>query len=727
MKIQDKILAGFSALALAASLFGCTDKLQLGDAFLETAQSGALPLDSVFSNATYTEQYLADIYAMQYYGLPHSYSPIPHSANVYTVKLDALTDLYQHHWDGVDAYTLFYGGKLTSRDNPPISYTDDCVWEAIRRGWTLINNVSRVPDLEPEEKASMVAQAECLIAARYFDLYSVYGGLPWVGRDTTIASRLTAEATADSIVVLLDSAIVSGALPWKYHDGDGVSTDENATSNRGRWTKAGAMALKAKVLLFNASPIYNSNEPYYGGSSEAEQKHLVWHGDYSDERWKRALRACEDFFDANGETREAARIAGNKAADVHSTVNDATYHLNGNKGSAWEIVASGSKKTSDAAKIDYYRQSYRMGYVYQNSAEVIHSTHAVANTSEGTWWSWANPFGGVNRNCYCPTEEYAEMFAWSNGQPFDWQTDSVAGKIAHIIDAKGKETVGQLFYKFTAVRGGWNKVGARDPRLYENAFVCSQPRGHSWITGASFGDIIELWTGGYDAGNDVMKIDADGEPVVSERLMTACPTGYGTIKYVLGSEYEGKPAQWVYLSYNEMLLMYAECLLQTGEIDNALKVCDRIRARTGLGTFSSQKANYTKIGIDLNNKDHVLEQILCERACELGMSNNRYYDMVRYKRTDWMTKRLRGLGTFRTKQNSGGEWVRDYSPYVGSDKDSGLAEPNRFEYTRFELRNRSRVLWGEDPGSPEVSKWLLFPFPDSEVAKGYGLIQNPGW
>ncbi|MCQ2154173.1 MAG: hypothetical protein MJY44_06400, partial [Bacteroidales bacterium] len=107
MKIQDKILAGFSALALAASLFGCTDKLQLGDAFLETAQSGALPLDSVFSNATYTELYLADIYAMQYYGLPHSYSPIPHSANVYTVTLDALTDLYQHHWDGVDAYSLF--------------------------------------------------------------------------------------------------------------------------------------------------------------------------------------------------------------------------------------------------------------------------------------------------------------------------------------------------------------------------------------------------------------------------------------------------------------------------------------------------------------------------------------------------------------------------------------------------------------------------------------------
>ncbi|MCQ2154136.1 MAG: hypothetical protein MJY44_06210, partial [Bacteroidales bacterium] len=398
MKIQDKILAGLSALALAASLAGCTDELKFGDSFLEPSPDGTVPLDTVFGNAAYTEQYLADIYALQYYGLPHSYSPVPHSEYAYTAKLDALTDLYQHHWDGVDAYSLFYGGKLTSRDNPPISYTDDCVWEAISKGWTLIGNIDRVPGLKPEKMARMVAETECIIAARYFDLYSVYGGLPWVGRDTVIAGRLTAEATADSIVALLDDAIASDALPWKYHNGEGVSTEMDATNNPGRWTKAGAMALKTKVLLFNASPIYNSDVPYYDGSSEAEQKHLVWHGNYNQERWQRALRACEDFFDANGEGRNAAGIAGNKNADVHSTANDATYHLNGNNGSNWEIIASGSKKTSDAAKIDYYRQSYRMGYAYQNSAEVIHSTRAVANTSEGTWWSWANPFGGVNRN-----------------------------------------------------------------------------------------------------------------------------------------------------------------------------------------------------------------------------------------------------------------------------------------------------------------------------------------
>lgn len=737
MKIQNSLFIGVTALLTASSAFmGCTDEVKFGDSFIEKLPGSSVTLDTVFTSAEYTKQFLTGIYALQYYGLPYSTNSPLHSGGSFTAKLDAMTDLYQIHWAAMDCVSLYYQGMLTAQSQPAISFTGDQVWEVIRECNILINNVDRVPDLSEQEKQSFIAQAKCLMASRYFDLYSVYGGLPWVGRVPFTGTeaeyntpRMTAEATADSIVMLLDEAINSGALPWKYYDGSNVSTDMDATNNTGRWTKAGAMALKAKTLLFNASPIYNSDQPYYDGSTEAETEHIVWHGGYSAERWQRARKACEDFFAANGE----GDVAGNKAADVHSTVNDQTYHLNGNKGAAWEIVASGSKKTSDAAKIDYYRQAYRMGYIYQGSAEVLHSTRvATVYGSQGTysWWNWGNPFNGINRNSYCPTEEYVEMFPWSNGQPFDWETDSVAGKIGHIDGANGKETIGQLFYKFTAVRGGWNKVGSRDPRLYENAFVCSQPLTLSWTTGASSGDIIELWSGGQQAGNNVFMHDnTTGQEILIEKDLTGFATGYGTIKYILGEEFHRKFMHWVYLSYDEMLLMYAETLCQTGEYEAALKVCDRVRARVGLGSFSSQKANYEKLGIDLGNKDHVLEQILRERACELGMSNNRYYDMVRYKRTDWMTKKLHGLGIFRTKQNSAGQWVRDYTPYIGNDKDNGLAEPNRFEYARFELIDNPRILWDEagNQDKPEVRKWLLAPLPAAEILKGYGLIQNPGW
>ena len=89
--------------------------------------------------------------------------------------------------------------------------------------------------------------------------------------------------------------------------------------------------------------------------------------------------------------------------------------------------------------------------------------------------------------------------------------------------------------------------------------------------------------------------------------------------------------------------------------------------------------------------------------------------------------RFGGLVTFRLLQNSKGEWVRSYEPWKGSHKDNGIAEPRNFDYQRFELFNRARVQWSQDPNSTEVKKWLLFPFPITEINKGYGLVQNPGW
>ena len=123
----------------------------------------------------------------------------------------------------------------------------------------------------------------------------------------------------------------------------------------------------------------------------------------------------------------------------------------------------------------------------------------------------------------------------------------------------------------------------------------------------------------------------------------------------------------------------------------------------------------------------LLEEILRERACELGMTNNRYYDMIRYKRTDWMTKRLHGLITFRMMQNSKREWVRSIRPYIGDDKNNRVEEPYCFTYQKFEIQNRARYLWDYKPTDKEVLKWLLMPMPLSEINKGYGLVQNPGW
>ena len=92
-----------------------------------------------------------------------------------------------------------------------------------------------------------------------------------------------------------------------------------------------------------------------------------------------------------------------------------------------------------------------------------------------------------------------------------------------------------------------------------------------------------------------------------------------------------------------------------------------------------------------------------------------------------MTKRLHGLITFRMMENSRKELVQNNNPYIGTDKDNGGKEPSMFTYQRFELQNPVRILWGKNANDKEVLKWLLMPMPLSEINKGYGLVQNPGW
>jgi len=103
--------------------------------------------------------------------------------------------------------------------------------------------------------------------------------------------------------------------------------------------------------------------------------------------------------------------------------------------------------------------------------------------------------------------------------------------------------------------------------------------------------------------------------------------------------------------------------------------------------------------------------------------------MIRYKRTDWMTKQLHRLEMHRLKKNSVGNWVESNTQWTNGDKkeDPTSRQPKYFSYKIQNITANTRALWGKDPNSNEVRKWLLTPFPQAEINKGYGLIQNPGW
>ena len=183
--------------------------------------------------------------------------------------------------------------------------------------------------------------------------------------------------------------------------------------------------------------------------------------------------------------------------------------------------------------------------------------------------------------------------------------------------------------------------------------------------------------------------------------------------------------QWDVLRLSDIYLTYAEALLQSDDnYTDALKYVDAVRARVGLKGLA--ECNPTKNLT--SNKANLLEEILRERACELGFEDTRYFDMVRYKRSDLFEKKLHGLRIYRLMKNSSGQWERSATQWYNGDRKTAKQgqpsyyEPSHFDYERFVITNGAREWWnGYD------KKWFLQPFPTTEVNKGYGLIQNPGW
>lgn len=665
MKLQNKWFFGaIIGVAVSLSSTSCVDEIKFGNSFLEKVPGGSVTVDTVFNSAEYTRQFLNTCYSRQYYGLPYntdSKGRIPDSASPYVGKVDALTDCWQLHYSETRIYSSYYTGSLSANYGERgvvFHYTREQVWEVVRWCWLLIENINRVPGMEESEKTRLVAEAKCLIASRYFDMFRHYGGLPLLyasfsGTESSYQMpRTTVEETVNYMIQLLDEAIDSGGLVWSY-------TGADATTKTGHWTKAGAMALKCKIWQFAASPLFNSDQGYAGGGSQAEQEHLVWYGGYKADLWDKCLDACEKFF-----------------AELRS---QGFYELN-----------QATTETPEA-----YRYAYRMGYIKQNSREVLHSVRVqmgdAFNSSSYMWHSWSQN----GRNSYTPTQEYVEMFPWSDGTPFNWEETKAAGKLDEMF-LTGTFKPGEQMLS--------DIVLTRDPRLYETVRVNGLPQSLDWATGTMSGLPYELWVGGCDA------LQAPS----SETGNYA--TGYDNMKYYLGVEYQRQYTQWVALRLSDIYLTYAEALLQAkNDFRGAVDQINIVRARVGLAGLAECNPDKNL----LSDKNALIEELLRERVCELGMEDSRYFDLIRYKRADRFEKPLHGLLIWRL--DAEGNTIE--KKWNDGDKNSGALQPVHFKYEPFVLRNIARKHW--EYGFDE--KWYLSPFPQTEINKGYGLIQNPGW
>ena len=632
----------------------CVDDMKFGSSFLEKAPGGTVTKDTVFGNAEYTRQFLTNLYGMQYYGLPYKNVSDQESSNNYVGKVDALTDLYVFTYgESAGIYKPYFKGQHTANygiRQDKFSYLKNNVWEAVRAAWLLIENIDNVPGLSQDEKNSMVAQAKCILATRYFDVFRHYGGVPIIkssfsGTDASYSMpRNSVDEVVKFIVQLLDEG--AAALPWQ------VSVP---TSEFGRWTRSAAMAYKCRVLQFAASPLFNDSEPYYPGETNNP---AIWYGSYKPELWDQCLAACDEFFK--------------------------------------ELAANGgfSLQQAKGTRPEDYRLAYRSGYANLDSPEVLINTRVIDvdafKSSYYNWHQWGDALMSIKRT-YCPTQEYIEMFPWKDGTPFDYNKTASEGKLDEMF--------------LTGTAEDKNISLTRDPRLYEEAIVNGQTLSLDWTTGNMAGRSFETWFGGKDAASS------------AKNQNSAFATGYGPMKFLMGDDMLRRHVHWPTIRLAEVYLIYAEALYQStkGDKSKAIQQIDIVRDRVGMKGLAECNPTKNLTG----DKNVFLEELLRERACELGMEDARFFDLIRYKRADIFEKQLHGLFVYRLDEKG----ARRDQAWYGNDDKKDMPYPTRFQYEKYELTMPVRYWWTEgfDP------KRYLSPFPATEVNKDYGLVQNPGW
>jgi hypothetical protein len=357
---------------------GCK-KIYIGNSFLEKEPGVDVTKDTIFSTLELAQRFLFSAYKSLPYGLPQQNE----KRTLGNETLEDLTDCFHSLQGYGGATSTYYPGLYTSGSEngsgPEVKWNLRGVetYSGIRRALIFIENIGQVPNVDPAYRSQLIAEARMVMAVHYGEAFRHYGGLPWINKsydindDMSHIPRLTAQATCDSIVALCDKAAAD--LPW---------TTSDLSNWDGRFTKAAAMGYKVRVLLFNASPLFNDTAPYLDGAAATE--HLTWHGSYDANLWKKTADAAHDLIVA-----------------VEASGNYKIYHKAGNS----------------------LRQDFQDGYYLRGTGETLISTRVMFRSSTGGdpyrfyWsaWSWG---------CNLPTQEFVDMFPMANGKPI---TDLTSG------------------------------------------------------------------------------------------------------------------------------------------------------------------------------------------------------------------------------------------------------------------------------------------------------------
>lgn len=258
--------------------------------YLDVVPDNIATIENAFSDRYTTEQFLATCY----WGFPKSAG-----WNENPGIFGALEMVFNK--EEQTAGGMQFGLGFDNPSSPKINYwsgTSDNVrslYAGIRDCNTLMENVMDVQDMPTAMRKRMFDEAKLLKAFYHFYLIAYYGPICPLKESTPVNEstqgvRVYREKIDDCfsyVIELIDEVIANKALPV---------TIQNETTELGRFTLPVAYFLKAKALVYWASPLFNGNTDY--NSFLNHKGEPFFNQAYDAERWTQAAQACKEAINA---------------------------------------------------------------------------------------------------------------------------------------------------------------------------------------------------------------------------------------------------------------------------------------------------------------------------------------------------------------------------------------------------------------------------------------------
>jgi len=551
--------------------------------FLDYRPDDYLTEDMVFNDQIRTQDWLASVYS----SVPDPIWGYDRDGEGWNVMGDDMTipqEWGQFGWGEEYAFTL---GNWNPSSPWNASYWTELP-KRIRTGLIFLRDVKVLPntDQTPEEVESMKAQARFLIAYYYALMVEVYGPIPFkpgvIEPVNAPASELMlTQSPVDEIVDWVEKELKtvaeSGALPPYY----------SSETDLGKATSIMALAERAKLLLFAASPLFNGNADLQGWKN-SNGEYLFAQGAPSTAKWAKAAQAHRELIDA-------AHAAGYELYKEYNT--DGTI----------DPFMSFHNVTIKTRK--------------ENNKEVIfvrpHSANAFANPpGDLGWWQYhrlPRSIGG-NAAMEC-TQELVDAFFMENGQSpiLSYNPDG-----SPVINTASGYTETGFSDADDKRNTGWNlasTIGMVTPKGTHNMYCHREPRFYCTV----------IYNGGYTGGvtnktTNYLKNGADWGPTFD-----APHVGYNVRKRISKDVYPTMN-KWVFqmgILYRlaEAYLGYAEALNESdpGNPD-ILTYINRVRERAGIPGLPT--------GL---SQEEIRMAIRRERRVEFSHEGVRFNDIRRWK------------------------------------------------------------------------------------------------